>query len=298
MALEMSFSLCSCGNNSDSDEYVSETEESADMTVSEPEKEPIYPYSAAVFSWDHLPDKEEIEFLLDSGITEVYQYIKPDYKKKQIYSFLVDMKRAGIDVYYLDGEPEWSKKEQLDTAKSVVDRVLEYNKKLNDGEGFRGIIYDVEPYTLKEWRDMRQDLLFEYSEVVASVCSYANEKNTDLKIGVCIPYYYDELGFEGLIKDVAKASDKVIVLNYYKNKEIDHIETELSICEENGAEIVSAYELQPTRLSFLDDTITYYSNGYDALDKSYRDLLKAYPKSQVSVAFHTMEFFKELFEGR
>ncbi len=81
------------------------------------------PYGVGVFSWDHLPVVSDIRCMKENGITELYQYLRPEYSDEDITKFLDEMAEINIDVYILDGEPEWSYAENYQGMKNVLSRV-------------------------------------------------------------------------------------------------------------------------------------------------------------------------------
>ncbi len=305
----LSVTLCGCGSNSDAGtSVVTEGDESPaavlrasaltngnankdDEKTMPPEKY-VYPFGAGVFSWDHLADDLDTRCLIDNDITEIYQYFKPEYTDEEIKQFLERMAVNDVDVYVLDGKPEWSYADNYSGMKDVLDRVRYYNEMVDPDTGIKGIVYDVEPYVLDKWHNIPDQLLEEYCDNVEKI---KGEKGEDeLKIYVCIPYSYDRMDRDWAIRSLVDSSDGIFVMNYYKGHEIENIQRELALAIWFRKRIVNVYELQPGLLSQTTDTITYYKDGLEAVQNNYRELMDSYSKTEIGIAYHTLEYLRVL----
>ena len=277
-------------------------EEDASLASSGEEKEvvldetkrPKHPYGAGVFSWDHLADEEDINCLIQNNITEIYQYLKPEYTDEEIVGFLERMADKGIDVYILDGEPTWSYLENFRYMETVVDRIAYINRYVSRRQRIVGVVYDIEPYVLDKWHSTPEQIMDEYIANIEAVSKKIDERDYNIEMCVCVPYSFDLMGYEDHLHSLIGNSDQVFVLNYNKANEIEDIRTEIDIAKDLHKRIVTVYEIQPGLLSQTIDSVTYYKDGLGAIKTSYEKMLSAYPDTRLGVAYHTLKYLRVL----
>lgn len=260
----------------------------------EPEQEDEMPFGAGVFSWERLPSASDIRCMRDNGITELYQYLKPEYSFDEVITFLKLMSENEIDVYILDGEPEWSYEEEYQGMKNVLDKVRTFNSDLNRREQIKGIVLDVEPYVLDKWHSTPRQLLDEYTANVVRLKEDSKDAEFELQIYVCIPYSYDLMGHDKVLRTLIKETDGVMVLNYNKGNEAANIKREAALARWYKKRLVNVYELQPGLLSQTNNSITYYNDGIEAVKENYKNLLDEYPSHNIALAYHTLDYVKVL----
>ena len=75
--------------------------------------------------------------------------------------------RRGIRLHALDGDPTYARRSQRETALSIVDAVVAYNRTVRLSQRFYGVHFDIEPYLLPEWTNPgeRERLLADYLEL-------------------------------------------------------------------------------------------------------------------------------------
>ena len=255
---------------------------------------PDHPYGAGVFSWDHLPDEDDIQCLVSNHITEIYQYIKPEYTDEEIVSFLGRMSDNGIDVYILDGEPTWSYQENFRYAEAVIDRIAYINNYVSGRERILGVVYDIEPYVLDKWHSTPRLIMDEYIANMKALRDKIERRDYNLEMCICVPYSFDLMGYEEHLYSLIESSDQVFVLNYNKANEIEDIRTEMEMSKGLGRRIVTVYELQPGLLSQTNNSVTYYKDGLGAIKTSYDNMLSAYEGNKLGIAYHTLNYLKVL----
>ncbi len=271
-----------------------------DVSSQEPEKDmekiikPDHPFGAGAFSWDHLPDEEDIECLVSNNITEIYQYLKPEYSDEEIVSFLGRMSDKGIDVYILDGEPTWSYQDNFRYAEAVIDRIAYINNYVSRRERIIGVVYDIEPYVLDKWHSTPQLIMDEYIENMKALRDKIERRSYNIEMCICVPYSFDLMGYEEHLNSLIDSSDQVFVLNYNKANEIEDIRTEVEMSARLGKRIVTVYELQPGLLSQTNNSVTYYKDGLGAIKTSYDKMLNAYEGNKLGIAYHTLNYLKVL----
>lgn len=271
------------------DEWQSQTESDMEEII-----KPDHPYGAGVFSWDHLAGDEDVKCLVSNNITEIYQYIKPEYSDEEIVSFLGRMSDKGIDVYILDGEPTWSYKENFRYAESVIDRIAYINNYVSRRERIIGVVYDIEPYVLDKWHSTPKLIMDEYIDNIKALRDKIERRSYNIEMCICVPYSFDLMGYEEHLSSLIDSSDQVFVLNYNKANEIEDIRTEMEIASDLGKRIVTVYELQPGLLSQTNNSVTYYKDGLGAIKTSYDNMLSAYEGKKLGIAYHTLNYLKVL----
>lgn len=159
----------------------------------------------------------------------------------------------------------------------------------------QGIVLDIEPHTLKEFKENPKAVMTSFVKCLKVTYAFAKQKS--LTVIVCLPYYYDTLGFTAELETIIrKAADEVAVMNYYRDKEIEHIQTEAKLCSRYGKPIHTIYELQPPGKHGLTDQNTYYNQGLQAVSKNFKKIQAVYTKQDIRHSFHEYRFFKELAE--
>lgn len=277
----------------DEPEHIEDSEPFNEAEMSEIIK-PDHPFGAGVFSWDHLPDDDDINCLVSNNITEIYQYLKPEYSDEEIVAFLGRMSDKGIDVYILDGEPTWSYQENLRYAEAVIDRIAYINNYVSRRERILGVVYDIEPYVLDKWHSTPRLIMDEYIENMKALRDKIERRSYNIEMCICVPYSFDLMGYEEHLHSLIDSSDQVFVLNYNKANEIEDIRTEMEISTELGKRIVTVYELQPGLLSQTNNSVTYYKDGLGAIKTSYDNMLSAYEGNKLGIAYHTLNYLKVL----
>ena len=269
-------------------------EEPKEEEVKEIDLEELLSHGAGVFSWDHLPNIKDIQCMKDNRITEIYQYLRPEYTDREMLDFLGAMNDVDIEVYILDGEPEWSYEAEYQGMRRVLERVRNLNSQMDEEARIKGIVYDVEPYVLDKWHNIPDQLLEEYTNNIINIrqeCAYDEDH---LDICICIPYSYDNMGHDKAMRKLLKESDQVFVLNYLKGMEIENVKREAALARYYGKRMINVYELQPGLLSQTNNTITYYKDGLEAVTENYAELMDAYPNHNIAIAYHTLEYLRVL----
>ncbi|MGP6139289.1 hypothetical protein [Jeotgalibaca sp. A127] len=177
------------------------------------------------------------------------------------------------------GEPEWA----LDPTVlvSIVHKAGQFD----------GIVVDVEPYLLEEFKMNPKKVMSIFVASMRKVYQVAKTKR--LAFILCVPYFYDTLGFEQELEELIKdCCDGLMVMNYYRGKELEHIQTEAHLCRKYGKTLSTVYELQPPGRYDLKDENTYYNVGIEAAYDNFKKLKQVIP--QIGVSFHEFRYFKEL----
>ena len=180
--------------------------------------------------------------------------------KYQIDTIFMDINHysslSDYNIYVLAGDPSW----RADDMQKVVD---EAEEKRADG-----ILFDIEnDYTL--------------------LASDLSLLDSHLPIYVCIPFWLDE----DVQDEIIKEADGIVVMNYSKGNERMNIEEEMTMADEYGKTILTAYELQPVGEYGLEDYNTYNEDGLQAVEENYQE---QFTGTNVGIAFHNLDMMRKL----
>ena len=269
--------------------------------------------SAALFSWSaetvNKTDGELFKLMKQQGLNVLYQNISTqNSRQEQMSVFAESAMNEGITVYYLTGDASWGLDPDGDRLCEAVKDAAAYNRRIKrkflerreaDGKPWTtvpqlaGIVFDVEPYTLKEWDRDPQKVMDSFVSGMQE--AYALARDYGLRVIVCIPWHYDNKGQQKGLEELIKSGcDAVAVMNYYRGAEVKNITTEAALAKKYGKELINIYELQKADGSSVKEINTYYNSGIPALKKSHQSVLEAYPDQPVSIAYHDYKALKEV----
>ena len=247
-----------------------------------------------LFCWD-TPEAKSAQWLWAltrrCGVDELYAAFPGEAEEQE--AFLLAAQAEGLKVYWLTGDPSWA----ADPEGNEMLRQAEWAGTLRTAhpETLRGIVFDVEPYLLDEWDGDADALMRSFAS--AAQCAYERARQLGLEMILCVPYYYDTSGHAGALETlISSACDRVAVMNYYREDEAGHIETEAACAQAHGKGLIHIYELQPPGEHGLQAINTYYGLGADALRQSFRALRQAYPQLALDVALHDAEALAEVMD--
>ena len=245
-----------------------------------------------IFSWypDVVRNEEMIETAIENEITEIYQMFSNQTSDDEVCSFLKAASQKEIAVYGLLGEAEWAVDATAEVLLGEVNRIKGYNSLVSEEDRIQGIVLDIEPYTLAEWGEKADEILESYTQVL-KLCY---QKMDGLKLFICIPYYYDSMGYENYLEIWAKqCCDGFMVMNYNVGNEIENIRYEIGLCEKYDRRIVSIYELNEPG-GQVETNTSYYDSTLKEVEGNFRGLKREYRYKKLAMAYHEYQAFKEM----
>ena len=255
----------------------------------------------SIFSWEEeylLPDMEdEIKKAVETlECGTVYQQIPSDTDMDVIKDYLKRRKESGQDVYYLAGDSRWAIQKDAEAMLQAVETVGKWNKEVSTEGGFSGIVWDVEPYLLERWDTDPVTVMAQFVQNAAKAYEAAKEQN--LLVILCIPNFYDSMGMEqSLEKLIRSGCDAVAVMNYDKTDEAGQIFEEAAIAEKYGKGIIHITEMQRPGTHELEQKNTYYEDGIEAVQKSWRHLRGEIPNKNLGFSWHYLKPILELLDS-
>lgn len=252
----------------------------------------------ALFSWkafEVLEGRMELfETMKAHKLNTLYQVFSSKLEEDDIISFLEEAAEDNINVYFLEGSPEWALEEEVESMCLSVDRALEINGQAGEAKGVKGILFDVEPYLLEEWEERGPKEVMN-SFVKGMKTAYQKAHEGGLEVIVCIPYFYENLGVSEQMEALIKScSDSVAVMNYYQEKEIEHLKTEAELSDRYGKKLINIYELQAPGEHGLKDDNTYYEEGMEGVEENFASLRKTFSGQNISIAIHEYKALLEV----
>lgn len=257
---------------------------------------PVY----SMFSWEaeimEAVHSEELNMAMSRlGCTAVFQEIKADSDKELVKEFLTRQAESGYEVYGLAGDAEWGLDGDCSPMEDVLQFMADVNGELGAEKGFKGIVWDIEPYLTDAWDEKPDVVMAQYVDHCVELYQQAGDAN--LKTILCIPYFYDQQNFvEQLERLIADGCDGVAIMNYYKKDEIGQIKNEEYLTRKHGKVLIQITELQKEGRHELTEENTYYRDGIPAVQRSWKKIKEAFPDGKIGFSYHYLKPVLELLE--
>ncbi|TFE01649.1 amidase [Jeotgalibacillus salarius] len=162
--------------------------------------------------------QETLDFLIDKQVTKVYVQIDRDLSADVYRSFITGASERNIEVYALDGAPDWAAPKGYLQLRQLLGWVEHYQASSPGESAFKGIHLDVEPYLYSGWNSKRATVIKAYQSLITE----ASVKTTQLNIRLeaDLPFWFDEIKYKntygnGLLSDwVQKQTDGITIMAY------------------------------------------------------------------------------------
>ena len=269
------------------DEVISELEEYINSN-----QENVKSEHNSIYIWRELPFfasnvNKTIQCLNYLEVTDLYYSIGVDELDSEDANRIIKLNKNGFNVYLLTGKSSYYN--NADKLKEYIDAIYNYNLNCNYDEKITGVVFDIECYFEEEYKQDEITGFEVFADSIATVYNYAKDKN--INIVITIPYWYDNYMLEDEYSEEEKTRaqnafeklimncDRISVMNYYKTKMVEHIETEIQYAMKYGKEIESIAEFQrpkgegmPTTISLWveDNPIEYAREKWSAVSEKYK----------------------------
>jgi hypothetical protein len=141
---------------------------------------------------------------------------------KEAREFLADAHKAGLKIDAMDGASNFALKPWHPYVLSQVDSIIAFNKAGKPNERYDGIHYDIEPYTLKEFRTgQKESISLQYLELMSKIA--AKMKKSGMYFGIAIPFWLEQPGDDGKINVVVTWNKQEKPLSYHLLDIVDEI---------------------------------------------------------------------------
>lgn len=254
--------------------------------------------NAGLFSWDssvmETTEREALfQLMAQQRLTVLYQYIDSDTTTELVQEFLTAASEQGIAVWMLTGEPSWGLDSDGKHMIEEIQRAANYHIGLEESFFLRGIVMDCEPYLTEQWEEEPEWVMASW--ISAMKQGYAAAKEQGLLFSACIPYYLDTKGYSDYLEElIYNGCDALAIMNYYKGKEAEHIETEVTLARGASCPVTVIYELQNPGKHGLLEVNTYYEDGLEALHASWRNIVDTLGLNGLSVSLHEYKALQEV----
>lgn len=253
----------------------------------------------SIFSWskEEIIDHQEelISDLIHYKFNRIFQSFSNEVSDEDIISYVLALTKHNIDVYSLAGTPEWALDGTGEGMIRQIERISYINSQLPKKQQIKGLVIDVEPYTLNnfDW----EDHLIQQSFILGMKQLYEVANKEGLELIVVVPYFYDTKGYDEVLSIfIHEASSEVAVMNYYKNHEIEHLSFEAIEAKKANKPLTTIYEFKRPGEHRLTEKNTYYNDGLQAVQENGRRLLNHYKSQEINIAYHDYKAFKEVIQ--
>ncbi|WP_047983396.1 hypothetical protein [Ornithinibacillus californiensis] len=254
----------------------------------------------AIFSWSSEEVINNRTQLLNDlnnyNFDRVFQSFSSDLTNEEVSLFVEDITNQNIDVYGLSGTPEWA----LDpTGKGMLeqlDQIVEVNHLLPEDQQIKGLVIDVEPYLLDDFNWEDQSVQQSYISGIKQL--YQAAEREGLELLVVVPYFYDTKGYQEVVRTIIReASSEVVVMNYYRDHEIEHLTFEAQEARNANKPLTTIYEFKRPGDYDLTEKNTYYYEGLSAARENADRLKQHYKDQNIHIAYHDYHAFREVIEN-
>lgn len=254
----------------------------------------------SIFSWEgeyiNAENEDTVSAVMSAlGCKAIYQEIPDDADKDTVLDFLNRRNKEGQLVYYLAGKSEWGIEKDAASMLAAVEAAREWNALAGTGAGFEGIVFDVEPYLLAEWKEDKSGVMRRY--VTNCIKAYDLAQRNGLKVILCIPNFYDSTGLETELERLIQyGCDAAAVMNYNKTDEWGQILLEAKFAQEYEKGIINITELQRPGVHSLEENNTYYNDGLQAVRQSWDEISEKFSYEKLGFSWHYLKPAIELLE--
>ncbi|MBM7703518.1 amidase [Metabacillus iocasae] len=256
----------------------------------------------ATWIWDTTLIQSEMNDLLtfinDEKISTIYLQYSNEVKAEDYQQFISAMTDQDVIVYALDGSPTWGNDRTEENE--FFTWLSSYQRAALPNERFQGVHIDVEPYLQDKWDVHQDEMIKQYQQVVQRVAARSAEM--DLRFGVDMPFWFDELIYENqfgqgiLAKWILSTVDEATIMAYRNHAEgeggiIELSENEVKWANERNKRIIIAVETVPLEESYT----SFYSKEKEVLYQELRKVKQFYKQesSFSGIAVHHLSSWKE-----
>lgn len=254
------------------------------------------PQRLALFSWEQeivtTDVQETVDFLKQYEIERLFQSFSSRLSDEEILRFMESVGHE-VDIYRLMGTPEWARDEEATSMIREADRVIALNEQLPELYQIKGLVVDVEPYTMRDFDWDDRDLQSSFSKGMVTLYNYLSAH--DLEMITVVPYFYDTKGYHQVLDTlISEASTELAIMNYYREKEVENIRYEATIAKKEGVPIINIYEFKAPGEHDLTERNTYHSLGMEEALNNLLQIKSTYNNQEIFGAFHDFKALREV----
>ncbi|GKU80712.1 amidase [Niallia sp. NCCP-28] len=241
-----------------------------------------------------------LNFLVENNVKQVYLQIDSDLSNRVYQQFITKATAENIEVYALDGAPNWATKKGKTKQTAFFQWIKAYQSKSSANQQFQGIHLDVEPYILSSWDADRSSTVLSYQEVIKNSANQSAKLN--LPFTIDMPFWFDTINFQNkfgksnLAKWAINLTDGVTVMAYRNMAAGENginalVRTEWKYAQNAKKSLTIAVE---TGQSDEGSHISFYKKSSAYMKAELAKVNKAYPESNVKFAVHYIDSWMKM----
>lgn len=167
-------------------------------------------------------------------------------------SFISKAKAAGIDVYALDGAPDWAAPKGYLSQDRFMSWVSGYQAQAAENTKFAGVHLDVEPYLYSGWKSNQAATIKSFQSLLKRAGTSTAKMGLPLEAD--IPFWFDEITYKnsygkGLLAEWIIANTAGVTIMAYRDSApmiIDIVKNEMDMARRLGKSVVVGVETDRT----------------------------------------------------
>lgn len=152
----------------------------------------------ATWIWDATALERDLQdmilFLQQKYVSKVYVQIDRAVSSITYGNFIESARGAEIEVYALDGGPEWVSPEGDESLSKLNTWFSNHQQSQPFPRRFAGLKLDVEPYLYKEWDEQRATIIHRYQTVLTQAKQIADSSKIPFEAD--LPFWFDQIHYE------------------------------------------------------------------------------------------------------
>jgi len=245
---------------------------------------------------------EYLKFCKANRVNKIYLWwpLAPNFA--QYKSFVYDMGRNGIEVYACIGSAYMYDPDNYSQIQARLNAIQSYQDSGNVDTMFKGIMFDIEPHTLDEWKDgngdTRLDMIGQWLEVMDRYNGFV-KRNLGLSVGMAAPLLLGKEEYSDYLPSILCYHDEIVVMAYRNTASgndsiMDHALPFLRVAEylllpESVVIGVETKDVQPTKTTFFSAGRRILEMELKTVDFWARDY-----KSYKGVSIHALNYWMDL----
>ncbi|MGM0898904.1 MAG: amidase [Bacillota bacterium] len=152
----------------------------------------------ATWLWDATSLRDDLQgtiaFLEQKNINKVYVQIDRSLSIGVYASFIEAARIAGMEVYALDGAPDWVAPGGSAPLVELMDWLARFQRQHPPSRRFSGIHLDIEPYLYSNWSTQRAVAIESYQKLLVQAKQSAH--SMQLPVEADLPFWFDEIPYD------------------------------------------------------------------------------------------------------
>lgn len=237
-----------------------------------------------VWWWDNRIDNSYLDFAQENGVTEIYYYVS-DFNEK-IANFIKEANLKNIKVYWLTGKYQWI--EDYASLKNKINEFLNFQSTNNNL--FAGIHFDIEPHQHPEFKQRREEILFEFIDLTYKIKSDYN----NIFIEYDLPCWLDDvIEYNGesrpAFEYVFDNANRITLMSYRDSAEkiCNFAKDEIDYATKNNKKLILGVETQDVN----DSIVSFFEEGKEFMNQELKLLRELIPKNFGIAIHHIVSWF-------